>query len=179
MSNPYFPLKLSNWNFPQEIFKSVFLLLWSKVEIDIGIQWLDKGIMTQWSNQKGKSLSGSFGRCCPYFSEHIEIGNTFKILGPRPLWSEIIYICDRQKTLISLILTTSTPPCHTLLVGKLWISTFFWHRAIAIPQQLNNSSWTLCLITVQVEIFNNSAGANKTVSWSPKMRPNVPQVGCR
>ena len=43
------------------------------------------------------------------FRQHIEIGITFKILGPRPLWSEIIYICVRQKTLISLILTTSTP----------------------------------------------------------------------
>ena len=78
MSNPNFPLKLSNWNFPQEIFKSVFLLLWSKVEIDIGIQWLDKGIMTQWSNQKGKEFERLIWRVLPIlFREHIEIGIAF------------------------------------------------------------------------------------------------------
>ena len=116
MSNPYFPLKLSNWNFPQEIFKSVFLLLWSKVEIDIGIQWLDKGIMTQWSNQKGKS---------------------FKILGPRPLWSEIIYICVCQKTLISLILTTSTPLAILCLLESYGSQPSF---GTELSQFLNNST---------------------------------------
>ena len=31
--------------------------------------------------------------------EHIEIGITFKIVGPRPPWSEMIHISVKKKTL--------------------------------------------------------------------------------
>ena len=42
----------------------------------------------------------SFWRFLPIlFREHIKIGVNFKIWRPRPLWSEIIHICVRQKPL--------------------------------------------------------------------------------
>ena len=42
----------------------------------------------------------SFWRFLPILlREHIEIGVNFKIWHPRPLWSDIIHICVRQKLL--------------------------------------------------------------------------------
>ena len=42
----------------------------------------------------------SFGSFLPiFFGEHIEIGITSKIVGPRPPWSEMIQICVLKKTL--------------------------------------------------------------------------------
>ena len=64
----------------------------------------------------------SFWRFLPMILRgHIKIGVNFEIWGPRPLWSEIIYVCVCP-------LQPHLPPLNIYIVGKLWIMAICWMK---------------------------------------------------